>query len=109
MTRELSRSRRTRTGLQGLADRRREVSLPSAARGAGSSAPRRRRGVDRRTQRCRHRQCFGRIRPAAQGRRPRAGNDRRLDLRVYRIMPNIWPFLSMIVSGVGRLGDAAGS
>ncbi len=32
-----------------------------------------------------------------------AGNDRRLDLRVYRNMPNIWPFLSMIVSGVGRL------
>ena len=103
MTRELSRMRHTRTRLQGLADRRREISLASAARGAGSSAPRRRRGVDRRPQRCRHRKCSGGYALCRHGRRHGAGNDRRLDLRVYRNMPNICPFLSMIVSGVGRL------
>jgi hypothetical protein len=80
-----------------------EISPPSAARGAGSSAPHRRRGVDRRPRRCRHRKCSGGYAPCRRGRRHGAGNDRRLDLRVYRNMPNIWPFLRMIVSGVGRL------
>ena len=70
--------RHTRTGLQGLADRRREISFPSAARGAGSSAPRRRRGVDRRPQRRRHRKCSGGYALCRHRRRHGAGNDRRL-------------------------------
>jgi hypothetical protein len=44
---------------------------------------------------------------AATGGEHGTGNDRRLDLlRAYRNMPNIRPFLSMIVSRVGRLWAA---